>query len=71
MAIVNKYAVGTSVRINKIIKRINTKRNRNNPNASNYIDSNTFTKNYGAANAKKAVDDGINRKPASKRAIRK
>lgn len=71
IAVLTKHAPNISVRTNKVLKDINKVRNNNRPDAANYINADTFTQNYGAQNAKNAVDTGLNKKPVSKGAVKK
>ncbi|MCR5585981.1 MAG: hypothetical protein K6F77_00420 [Lachnospiraceae bacterium] len=57
IAVVSKYNSST-VKVNKILKRINMVRNNGNPQAINYIDPNTFQEHYGAQAASAARMNG-------------
>ena len=66
VAIVNKYAKGTNYQTKKQLDKINRIRNKNNPNAANYINPDTFVEKYGAQNAKRANEERLGREKANR-----
>ena len=57
MAICSEANPNLSLRTDKIIGNINRVRNKNNPEAADYIDANRFHEHYGAAHSQRSVED--------------